>query len=134
MSDPDLVVAAGGVVVRDADGGRTEVLVVHRPHRGDWSLPKGKLERGETPEEAALREVEEETGLICELGERLPTVRYTDHRGRPKVVHYWMMRPVAGELRACAEVDEFRWVDPEDAGSLVSYVTDHDVLRSIPPP
>jgi 8-oxo-dGTP diphosphatase len=63
--------AAGGVVVRDAPGG-PEVLVVHRPEYDDWTFPKGKAEPGETDEACALREVEEETGLVCELESELP--------------------------------------------------------------
>ena len=92
------VSAAGGVVERDG-----LVAVVHRPRYDDWSLPKGKLDRGESWEQAALREVREETGLECELGEQLPTVRYMDQRGRPKTVRYWRMarhrRQVRGERR-----------------------------------
>ena len=65
--------AAGGVVVRDG-----EVVVVHRPRYEDWTLPKGKLDPGETLEEAALREVEEETGLRCRLVRELPPVAYRD--------------------------------------------------------
>lgn len=132
MSGTDVVQAAGGVVLRRGEDLRhPEVLVVHRPHWGDWTLPKGKLEPGETPEEAAVREVEEETGLRCELLERLPVVRYLDHRGRPKIVHYWTMRPSEGSLRTCAEVDEFRWLRLPDAAVLVSYETDRSVLRAV---
>jgi 8-oxo-dGTP pyrophosphatase MutT (NUDIX family) len=132
VSSTGEVQAAGGVVLRRGDDARRpEVLVVHRPHRGDWTLPKGKLEPGETPEEAAVREVEEETGLRCELLERLPSVRYTDHRGRAKIVHYWAMRPSEGSLRTCAEVDEFRWLSPSDAAALLSYETDRSVIGAI---
>jgi 8-oxo-dGTP pyrophosphatase MutT (NUDIX family) len=63
-----------------------EVLLVHRPRYGDWSLPKGKAKRGETDEECALREVEEETGLRCALGRELASTEYLDRRDRPKVV------------------------------------------------
>src|SRR3954470_10760122 len=65
------VLAAGGVVVRDG-----RVAVVHRPKYDDWSLPKGKLDPGEGFEEAALREVEEETGMRCRLGRELPSTEY----------------------------------------------------------
>ena len=85
-----LVRAAGGVVVRaGADG--PEVLLVHRPAYDDWTFPKGKLDRGETEEECALREVEEETGLRCTLGRELGSTTYRDGKGRRKRVRYWLM-------------------------------------------
>ena len=68
-----------------------QVCLVHRPRYDDWTLPKGKLDRGESFEDAALREVWEETGLRCRLGEELEPARYRDHKGRPKLVRYWAM-------------------------------------------
>ena len=76
---------------READG--VEVLLVHRPHYDDWTFPKGKRDEGETDEQAAVREVEEETSLRCVLGPELPEVHYIDRNGRPKVVRYWVMEP-----------------------------------------
>ncbi len=112
--------AAGGVVLRDGT-----VLVVHRPRYDDWSFPKGKADRGGEPDEdTALREVAEETGLRCELGRPLPSVSYTDHRGRPKIVRYWCMRPAGGAFAPTEEVDEIRWLPPAEARSLLTY--DHD--------
>ncbi len=70
--------------------------MVHRPTYDDWALPKGKLEAGETDEQAALREVREETGLACRLGTELPSTTYTDAQGRPKLVRYWSMTVVPG--------------------------------------
>src|SRR5205823_11775473 len=87
-----VVRAAGGLVVRNA-GGEPQVLLVHRPKYDDWSLPKGKADPGETDEETAAREVEEETGLRCRLGVELPAVEYHDRYGRPKRVRYWLMEP-----------------------------------------
>ena len=93
------VEAAGGVVVR-GEGEPLELAVVHRPRYDDWSLPKGKLESGERWEDAALREVEEETGLRCELGDELESARYRDRKGRDKLVRWWLMRPFEGAVRA----------------------------------
>jgi len=117
--------AAGGVVVRDG-----RVAVVHRPRYDDWSLPKGKLDAGETFEQAALREVEEETGLRCELVRELPSVEY-EARGRPKLVRYWLMS-VASDPGFVPndEVDELRWLSPEDAASLLTYDRDKEVLAA----
>jgi 8-oxo-dGTP diphosphatase len=104
-------------------GGR--ILLVHRPKYDDWSLPKGKLDPGERFEEAALREVEEETGLVCELGDELPSTTYADPKGREKLVRYWEMTPVEDRgFEPDHEVDELRWVTPEEARELLSY--DHD--------
>ena len=97
MSDPE-VRAAGGLVVRDRGDG-PEFAVVHRPRYDDWSLPKGKLDRGEGWEQAALREVEEETGLHCELGRQLEPARYRDRKGRTKEVRWWQMSPLDGDFR-----------------------------------
>jgi 8-oxo-dGTP diphosphatase len=124
----DLVEAAGGVVLRGAPRDR-EVLLVHRPRQDDWSVPKGKLDDGETPEEAALREVDEETGWRCVLGPSLPETRYRDAEGRPKRVRYWLMRPRdEGGWRPTAEVDEVRWCATREAGTLVSYDADRAIL------
>ena len=95
----DTVRAAGGIVVRHRDDGVVEILLVHRPAYDDWSFPKGKCEDGESEEEAAVREVEEETGLRCILAGELATTRYRDGRGRPKTVRYWLMTPLAGTSR-----------------------------------
>jgi 8-oxo-dGTP diphosphatase len=111
--------AAGGVLVRDG-----QIALVHRPKYDDWSLPKGKLDDGETWEDAALREVREETGMTCELREELSSVEYTDPKGRPKTVRYWRMAPVDGEFAINSEVDELRWLAPDDAARCLTY--DHD--------
>ena len=107
-----VVQAAGGVVWRGRGEGRgPEVLIVHRPKYDDWTLPKGKLEPGETHEAAAAREVFEETGLCGRLGTELPATAYRDRHGRPKRVRYWEMRVEGGHFAPNREVDEVRWVD-----------------------
>jgi 8-oxo-dGTP diphosphatase len=131
--DPDAaqVKASGGVVWRRADGG-VEVAVVHRPRYDDWSLPKGKLDPGESWEDAALREVEEEIGLRCELGEELSPVAYTDNKGRDKVVRYWLMAPVGepGAFEPNDEVDEMRWLAGDDAADALTYRHDAELVRA----
>jgi len=121
--------AAGGLIVRDG-----LVALVHRPRYGDWTLPKGKLDPGESFREAALREVEEETGLRCRLGRELEAVRYADARGRSKIVRYWLMEVEHDPgFTPNDEVDELRWVTPAEAEELLSYPRDVAVLRSSAP-
>ena len=123
--------AAGGVVVRERDG-ESEVLVVHRPRYDDWSLPKGKLEPGESHEHAALREVEEETGWRCVLGAELPSVRYTDRKGRDKRVRYWCMTAVdQGKWVPNDEVDEIAWIPVSRAATLLTYDADHRLVDEV---
>lgn len=108
-----------------------EVLVVHRAHYDDWTFPKGKLEPGESDEECAVREVEEETGLVCVLGDELPSTFYTDGKGRPKSVRYWRMEVVSGELTFDNEIAAARWVSPADAAELLTYGRDVELLRAL---
>jgi 8-oxo-dGTP diphosphatase len=124
------VLAAGGVVWRRRDGD-AEVLLVHRPKYDDWTFPKGKLDRGESFEDAAAREVEEETGLRCQLGAELPSTEYEDNRGRPKLVRYWAMEACNGEFHPTEEVDEVRWLPPTEARRALSYDHDRDVLDAL---
>ena len=122
--------AAGGVPVRIGDDG-LQVLVVHRPRYDDWTFPKGKREPGETDEECALREVLEETGLRCALGPELPTTSYVDGQGRPKLVRYWRLRVLSGDLAPDDEADEARWVTPAEAEALLTYDRDHVLLAEV---
>jgi 8-oxo-dGTP pyrophosphatase MutT (NUDIX family) len=122
-----VVRAAGGLVVRD-DG---SVLLVHRPKYDDWSFPKGKCDDSESDEACALREVEEETGLSCELLDELGRTSYLDARARPKIVRYWRMHALAGEFVAHDEVDEIRWETPERAAQLLSWPRDLPLLERL---
>jgi len=132
--DPDVVRAAGGAVWRHGSDG-VEVLLVHRPRYDDWSLPKGKAEAGEDDVDTALREVVEETGLECELGVELARIRYVDHNGRPKVVRYWEMTPVAPDgsqpFVANHEVDEVVWLTLPLAVERMTYPRDSPVLDAL---
>jgi 8-oxo-dGTP pyrophosphatase MutT (NUDIX family) len=125
------VKASGGVVWRRGAGGALELVVIHRPRYDDWSLPKGKRDAGETWEDAALREVEEEVGLRCRLGEELPPVSYRDNKGREKAVRYWLMQPQddSAPFTPNDEVDEMRWVDAAAAAALLSYPHDAELVR-----
>ncbi|HEX2041337.1 MAG TPA: NUDIX hydrolase [Acidimicrobiales bacterium] len=131
----EAVQAAGGVVWRRTPQDGIEVLVVHRPKYDDWSLPKGKLDPGESHEAAAVREVGEETGLRCRLGHELLGAEYTDHRGRLKVVRYWAMTPEegtgTGSFTPTAEIDEVRWVARDEVGDLLTYDHDAEVVDSL---
>jgi 8-oxo-dGTP pyrophosphatase MutT (NUDIX family) len=133
---PD-VRAAGGLVWRPAvfadPSGATadtfEVVLIHRPRYDDWSFPKGKLDRRESSDGAARREVEEETGLRCELGDELPPARYMDGKGRLKEVRYWAMRAVGiSPWSPNDEVDRRRWVSIEEATELLTYEHDRELL------
>lgn len=125
MSDHQ-VHAAGGIVVREG-----LVLLVHRPRYDDWTLPKGKLDAGESFEDAALREVEEETGVCATLGDELPSTEYLDSKGRPKLVRYWLMDVEHDPgFEPNDEVDAVRWVEPSEAAELLTYERDAEVLAA----
>ena len=129
--------AAGGVLLRPAGHGGLELACVHRPGRDDWTLPKGKLELGESFEECARREVLEETGYSCVLGPFAGCTEYTDRRGRPKVVAYWYMDP-ADDVSfhddpriEVPEVDELRWMELTVARRALSYPHDRRLLGAV---
>ena len=126
-----IVHAAGGMIVRRTPAGELQAAVVHRPERLDWTFPKGKLARGETLEECAIREVSEETGFSCRLGSFVGHTEYRDRKDRPKVVAYWVMEVEEGEFTPGREVDELRWVDLAGAAHLLTYDRDRDLLVAL---
>jgi 8-oxo-dGTP diphosphatase len=128
-SPPPEVHAAGGVVRRN--GG---VMIVHRPKYDDWTFPKGKLEEGESFEDAALREVLEETGWTCDLGRELQPTRYTDDRGREKLVRWWEMwsKPSGRERwQPGDEVDDVLWVPLSEVDSLLTYESERSLAAEV---
>jgi 8-oxo-dGTP pyrophosphatase MutT (NUDIX family) len=130
VSRTDPVRAAGAVLWRRKHGA-VDVALVHRPKYDDWSFPKGKLDPGETHEEAAVREVEEETACGGELGAELASTSYVDAKGRPKTVRYWTMElSTRGRFGPNDEIDEVEWVDLDEAARRLSYDHDLDVLNS----
>ena len=121
--------AAGGVVCHDG-----AVLVVHRPRYDDWSLPKGHLNRGESWEEAALREVREETGVRCAITSAPYPVSYLIASGVPKLVLFYAMAPTKVPKRLAgdpSEVDEVAWWDIADAVRALSYETEREACAAL---
>jgi len=128
-SDPPAILAAGAVLWRYAeDSDTTEVAVVHRPRYDDWSLPKGKVDPGESEPVTAVREVEEETGYAAKLGRQLATISYPVEQGTKKV-RYWAARALGGEFTPGDEVDQLIWLPVADAMKRLQYPHDRKVLR-----
>src|SRR5215468_1588313 len=127
----EIVRAAGAVVWQEGEDGEVVFLLVHRPRYDDWSFPKGKNAAGEPDQDCAVRETAEETGLHVSLGPELASTRYTDPKGRPKLVRYWLAHASSpGSVPAQNEVDSVRWASAGEAASLLSYARDLDVLDS----
>jgi 8-oxo-dGTP diphosphatase len=116
---PKPILAAGGALWRQTDDAQIEVAIIHRPRYDDWSLPKGKVDPGETEPAAAVREIYEETGNRAHLARALATVRYPVEQG-PKQVRYWAARSLGGEFAANDEVDEMAWMPIKDAMKRLS--------------
>src|SRR5215469_7487029 len=128
FADVSVIRAAGGVVVRRSKAGEVEIAVIHRPEYDDWTLPKGKVEPDEAPEDCALREVREETGYRCELGRPLGCTAYVDRRGRDKVACYWLMEVRGGRFKPGIEVDRLLWLSVDDAVKRLTYSRDRALL------
>ena len=123
------ILAGGGVLWRPGPAGR-EFCLVHRPKYDDWTLPKGKLEPGEHPLRAAVREVWEETGVHAVVGRRLPTQEYALGEDR-KIVDYWSMTPADGTFTASSEVDSLHWDAAAGAAERLSYERDREFLAAV---
>lgn len=123
--------AAGGLVIRRGADGAVRVVLVHRPRYDDWSFPKGKQRRGEALLATALREVREETGLLCMAETVLGVTEYFDRRDRPKLVRYWAMNAVGGSFEPNNEVDSMAWVRPQEAVLRLSHEHDIELLGAL---
>lgn len=123
------VQAAGGIVLKKTPKGNLRVLVAHRPRYDDWSLPKGKVDPGETLEQTAVREILEETGYHCRIVAPLETTRYRVGRGI-KEVSWYAMRPLPDSpgFKKNSEVDEVRWLSRAAAKKLVDYDLDRSLI------
>ena len=130
--DPTVIRAAGGVVWWHSEGA-ARLALIHRPRHRDWSLPKGKLTEGESWQQAAVREVREETGCKVEVAGFAGTLSYLVN-GRPKVVLFWHMRRI-GEcpFHPTDEVDEVIWLSPREAISRLTHPVESQFLTEMPP-
>lgn len=128
-SDGKIVLAAGAVLWRPGHReSAEEVAVIHRPRYNDWSLPKGKVDPGETEPVTAVREVFEETGHHVQLGRRIATVSYPIEP-RTKKVQYWSARSIGGSFAPNNEVDDLIWLPVAAAIKKVTYPYDRKILR-----
>ena len=108
-----------------------DVVLVHRPRYDDWTLPKGKVDPGETDEHAALREVREEASIDAAMGEELPSTTYLDRRGKNKRVRYWAMTVLGGAPAGDNEVDLAEWVPLPEARARLTYERDLAVVDAL---
>ncbi|MFE9768943.1 NUDIX hydrolase [Streptomyces sp. NPDC005808] len=128
--DGESVVRAAGCVLwrRSPSGEGIELALIYRPKWADWSWPKGKLKCGETSQQAAVREVQEETGMTCRLGTELPSAYYIDAQGRPKTVRYWTAEATGGDFEPNSEVSSLVWLNPHEAHDRLTNGRDKDLV------
>lgn len=126
-----VIKAAGGLVFRETAKGKLKVLIAHRPRYDDWGLPKGKADKGETPEETAVREVLEETGYRCRIVAPMGTTRYRIDGGI-KEVSWYAMRPLPDSpgFKKNKEVDEIRWINRKKAKTVLDYENDKALVAA----
>ncbi|NND02335.1 MAG: NUDIX hydrolase [Acidimicrobiia bacterium] len=121
--------AAGAAVYRMRRG-RPEILLTHRPRYDDWSLPKGKLDRGEGFRECAEREVQEESGVTGVVEDFIGTVGYVTGAGNKKAVRYWLLQAKDEAFKPNREVDKIRWFPPKKAMAKATYSRDEAIITS----
>jgi 8-oxo-dGTP diphosphatase len=124
----DLTRAAGGVVIRRTESGHVEVACIYREARGDWTFPKGKLDEGETFEQGALREVEEEINHRCAISRFIGATNYTHRKGRPKIVAYYLMTVISGNFVSNSEVDELVWLPLGEVREHLTWERDQELF------
>ena len=124
-----MIRAAGALLWRENSELKIEIALIHRPRYDDWSLPKGKIEEGESSLRCAFREVIEETGITPQFGLELGSVEYREPAGL-KRVKYWAAKALTEEFLPNEEVDEIKWLDPQDALSLATHDSDRTIIES----
>jgi 8-oxo-(d)GTP phosphatase len=121
--------AAGALLWRENSELKIEIALIHRPRYDDWSLPKGKIEEGESSLRCAFREVIEETGITSQFGRELGSVEYKEPAGL-KCVKYWAAKALTDEFLPNEEVDEIKWLNPEDALTRATHRSDRTIIEN----
>jgi 8-oxo-dGTP diphosphatase len=121
--------AAGALLWRETSELKIEIALIHRPRYDDWSLPKGKIEEGESSLRCAFREVIEETGITPQFGRELGSVEYKEPAGL-KRVKYWAAKALTDEFLPNEEVDEIKWLNPEDALARATHESDKTIIKN----
>ena len=124
-----MIRAAGALLWRENSELKIEIALIHRPRYGDWSLPKGKIEEGESSLRCAFREVIEETGITPQFGRELGSVEYKEPAGL-KRVKYWAAKALTDEFLPNEEVDEIKWLDPDDALARATHESDRTIINN----
>ena len=131
--EPTDMIRAAGALLWQGPPERRLIAVVHRNRYDDWTLPKGKLKKGESWQEAALREIKEETGYDARILGFAGAVAY-EVKGRPKIVRYWHMAAQGEPSELENEVDELVWLPIEQAIARVQYPLEKALLEGVAPP
>ncbi|NBS85923.1 MAG: NUDIX hydrolase [Micrococcales bacterium] len=131
-----MIVQAAGALLWRRENGVLKVLLIHRDRYDDWSWPKGKLDKGESISEAAVREIHEETGLKVCLGVKLQEIEYKLDNGQRKIVHYWAAEVTDKALAQQnfvpdEEVGSLEWFTLPDAKKKLTYKHDVDPLKTL---